>query len=235
MRWPLVLLASFIVSAGPPGHGPRARGEGLPSPPTKAASLWNRPGRLAADGFPTAAGMSFYWGARYREVPSAVTVYPQGGNGKRWPDDRYQLLGPIRGNPRAPAAVVLERVAAPLGNPLAGLANGVAQLAPGLVSVSHQRQYQSGVDTVWVDATRLRGGKPAKARLLQTSGISPFLALALKARTNFYRVAVVERPVAGGEDVALGVFIRPSGNVRGLLRLVNSLPAGPGGVLNLIP
>lgn len=234
MGLPLVLLASLLIAGGGHGHGPRARGIAPLPPAAKVSSFWNRPGRLGPDGFPTPAGMSLYWGVHYREVPSAVTVYSQGGNGKRWPDDRYQLAGGGKGLQHAPVMVVLEQVADPLTDPLADLVDGLAQLAPGVLSVSRQRQYETGGDAVWVDATHLRGGKKAKDRLLESGGANAFVALALKAKTNFYQVAVVERPIPGGEDVALGLFIHPTGKIRALEELVNSLPAG-GGLLNLLP
>lgn len=179
--------------------------------------------RMGSDGMPSATGMSAFWKTPYLEQRSRVTLYGQSGVGVSLPSDSYSVVNLSQAPMRVPMAVQLERVAAPIANPLAGVTPGLSLVANGIGLNTHFYQKTILGDLVWVENVRIHT-KLAKGILKKVTGLTGYATMALARKSDFYRVVIVERPLPSGDEIGAGVFLTPKTPPRSMVTLVNSLP-----------
>ncbi len=225
-----VLSVSLLSLALGLGVSGAALAKAPPKPPKPPGSLaavtfWSKhPGSLGPDGMPSADGMSAYWKATYQEQRSQVTLYGTTGVGVSLPNDSYTVVAGAKPPPRAPYEIELERVATPISNPLSDWTSGVSVVGDGIGLNVHLAEKTLLGNRVWIANVHIHA-KVIKGLLKALPGLNPYVKAALSNGSDFYRLVVVERAVAGGDMVVAGDFLSPHGSPRALANFTDSLPS----------
>ncbi len=221
----LSLLGLSVIVAVGIGHGPKGLAKAPPpGPVASTGSFWkNHPGSLGPDDMPSAAGMSAYWKTPFTEQRSQVTLYEPSGVGVSLPSDSFSVVNSSKAPPQVPPTVELERVAFPIVNPLAGVTTGISVVNGSIGINAKVAQRTISGDTVWIENVHVHA-EGTKDLTQVPNGLSDYVSMAIANGSDFYRMVIVQRPLASGDAVAAAVFLSPKGSPRSVVSLLNSLP-----------
>jgi hypothetical protein len=150
-------------------------------------------------------------------------VYGPTGSSNALPSDEYSLVGRGQDKYHAPIAMELETVALPLNNPLAGVSSGITRFGAGTFLTTRLSHRKMAGDMVWIESVRIHSTLP-KARLQHLNDLGSYAVLAAKSGTDFYRLVIVERTAATGQEVGAAVFLSRSISPEAMVSMMNSLP-----------